>query len=252
MSQASTGSKHNYIDSNNHQPVQLAPTSVAHSSLTMAKLSRNQEYPSLGDNKDKTSSFAGRCEVNETYSDHDDEANLDARLDFSQCKVPGREEHIDSLHKIHNFVSRGSGRQMDKRQGETSVAIIGGSSGTGKSTLIKQFQNELRKKSQLPEGHCMPFFIEGKFDKLVGADPFSAIVEAFTNFAEDMTQQDTEELNCIRSRIKLYGRVQKCHKVSWDSTAISLHDERPMGGVLRHHPWSIPSNGRSRAVSGTF
>jgi len=48
----------------------------------------------------------------------------------------------------------------------------------------------------------MPFFIEGKFDELVGADPFSAIVEAFTNFAEDMTQTDAQELERIRSRIK--------------------------------------------------
>jgi len=48
----------------------------------------------------------------------------------------------------------------------------------------------------------MPFFIEGKFNELVGADPFSAIVEAFTLFAEDMVQRDTVELKRIRSCIQ--------------------------------------------------
>jgi len=91
---------------------------------------------------------------------------------------------------------------MDKRQGETSVAIIGGSSGTGKSTLIKQFREELHEKSQLPGNPRMPFFIEGKFDELVGADPFSAIVQACTCFAEDLKQSDTEELERIRSCIQ--------------------------------------------------
>jgi len=35
-----------------------------------------------------------------------------------------------------------------------------------------------------------------------GADPFSAIVEAFTGFAEDLKQRDTEELERIRSCIQ--------------------------------------------------
>jgi len=122
--------------------------------------------------------------------------------DFSRCRVSGREEHIESLHKIYNFVCQGLGRRVDQRQEETSVAIIGGSSGTGKSTLIKQFHDDLREKSQLPEGPCMPFFIQGKFDELVGADPFSAIVQAFSSFAEDIMQRDTEELERIRSCIQ--------------------------------------------------
>jgi len=92
---------------------------------------------------------------------------------------------------------------MEKRQGETSVAIIGGSSGTGKSTIIKQFQNELREKSKLPGSPQMPFFIEGKFDELVGADPFSAIVQALTGFAKDITEQkDMKELERIRSCVQ--------------------------------------------------
>jgi len=48
----------------------------------------------------------------------------------------------------------------------------------------------------------MPFFIQGKFGELVGADPFSAIVEAFTSFAEDMVQRDAQELERIRSCIQ--------------------------------------------------
>jgi len=130
------------------------------------------------------------------------DAGVDDKLDFSQCRIPSRDEYIGSLHEIYNLVSRGLGRRIDKRQEETSVAIIGGSSGTGKSTLIKQFHDELREKSQAPGDPCMPFFIEGKFDELVGADPFSAIVQAFSSFAEDLKQSKTQELQRIRSCIQ--------------------------------------------------
>jgi len=203
MSQASTNSKRTQVDPSNDQFVPLVPTSVAPSNLTVSKpTGQQQQYPSISGDNRRASYFAVGEDVYDTYSDHDDEVSVEDRLDFGQCKVPGREEHIESLHKVYNSVSRGLGRRMEKRQGETSVAIIGGSSGTGKSTLIKQFQVELHEKSQLPEGRSMPFFIEGKFDELVSADPFSAIVQAFTSFAEDMKQRDTQELDRIRSCIQ--------------------------------------------------
>jgi len=133
----------------------------------------------------------------------DNESVEHDRLDFSHCRVPGQDEHIERLHKIYNEVSQGLGCRVDQRQGETSIAIIGGSSGTGKSTLIKQFHDDLRERRRLPGASCVPYFIEGKFDELVGgADPFSVIVQAFTSFAEDLKQSDTKELERIRSCIQ--------------------------------------------------
>jgi len=200
MSQASTASKHNHANPSNHQLVELVPTGGAASNLTPSELTSQEQCPSSGHDQHSISHSAMGCEVSDTYLDHDDKASVDDRLDFSQCKVPDRDVHIESLHKVYNFVCQGLDRRMDKRQGETSVAsIIGGSSGTGKSTLIKQFQDELREKSQVPGGPCMPFLIEDKFDELIGADPFSAIVQAFTRFAEGMMQRDTHELERIRS-----------------------------------------------------
>jgi len=54
----------------------------------MAELSKHQEYLAIGDDQGRTSSFAGGCEANETYSNHDDEASLDDRLDSVDVKSP--------------------------------------------------------------------------------------------------------------------------------------------------------------------
>jgi len=204
MIEVSTAFKYSHADPSNHKAGQLIPASDTQSDITVRKLaSGHEECLPISDDQGRTSSFAVGCEVNDTYPDHDDKVSAEERLDFGLFKVPGRDEHVERLHKVYNSVSRGLGRRADKRQGETSIlAIISGTSGTGKSTLIKQFHDDLRKKSQPPGSPRMPFFLKGKFDKLVGADPFSAIVQAFTSFAEHLKQTDTEELERIRSCIQ--------------------------------------------------
>jgi len=204
MSQASTASKASLGDQSKRQLDGLVPTPPLVN--VTSKLVGQQEYdPSISDvKKGLTTDFAtGPCKVNDTDTNRDHKGSAQERLDFAQFRVPDQEEHIENLHKIYNFVSRDLDRRMERRQGETFVAIIGGSSGTGKSTLIEQFQDELRAKSEIPGGPRMPFFIEGKFDELVGADPFSAIVQALTGFAKDMMiQEDMKELKRIRSRVQ--------------------------------------------------
>ena len=149
-------------------------------------------------------SAAGTDDNDEEDSDHTDEGSGVDRLDFTRLRVRGREEQIARLHQIYRFVhNRGLGRKMNKQKGETSVAIVGGSSGTGKSTLVKQFVDELREKSRLPGASCVPFFIDGKYDELAGADPFSGIVEAFNGFAKGLMEGDVHELRRIRACIQV-------------------------------------------------
>jgi len=195
MSQTSTASKLSHTNPSNDELLQTIsePDVVSISS----NLAGQQECSSIRKHQASISLYAVGCEVHDNYA-----ASAEDRLNFGQFKVPGREGHIESLHKIYDYVCRGFDRRINQWVGESSVAIVGGTSGTGKSTLIKQFQHELREKSKHANGPCMPFFIEGKFDELVGADPFSAIVEAFTGFAEDMIQRDTQELEHIRSCIQ--------------------------------------------------
>ena len=106
------------------------------------------------------------------------------------------------------------------------VALVSGISGAGKSALVRHFIKELRTKKdkisrtitndKVDDGGCdgdndgenghesgnqndttEPIFLHGKFDELAGADPFSAIVEAFTGLAplllEGRTETDDED-----------------------------------------------------------
>jgi len=114
MSQLSTVSKHGHTDPSRDELVQLVVTTCGPTSnnLTLRTKHTGQQdyYPLVGDDQGGTSSLARGmtgCEVDDTYLDQNDEASRGDgdRLDFSQCKVPDREEHIESLHKIYNFVS---------------------------------------------------------------------------------------------------------------------------------------------------
>jgi predicted ATPase len=80
--------------------------------------------------------------------------------------------------------------------------MIRGLSGTGKSTLAKQFMEDLEQKSQQDGGPTKPFFLSGKYDELSRADPFSAIVEAFSGFASSLVKGEHEELESVRQDIK--------------------------------------------------
>ena len=117
------------------------------------------------------------------------DVSLQDRLDFSDLKLTGREREFQMLHDVYSHVNR-KGVNADKPldlQMETSVAIIQGLSGTGKSTLVKQFIEDLHNKSLVTGGPTKPYFLSGKYDELSGGDdPFSAIVEAFTGFTQSL------------------------------------------------------------------
>lgn len=92
--------------------------------------------------------------------------------------------------------------QLGRQQ--PSVAFVSGCSGSGKSSLVMHFIDNLMESTAKMKGKTTtptsigldgnggddrtvePFFLVGKFDELSGADPFSAIVEAFTGFASKL------------------------------------------------------------------
>jgi len=138
MSQTSTASKLSHAHPSNHE---IAPTiSETDVEYSSSNLARRQETSSIRGDQDGLSEYTVGCEVHNNVADKDDdETCVEHRLDFGLFQVPGREEHIETLHKIYNYVCRGFDRRINQWVGEASVAIIGGSSGTRKSTLIKQF-----------------------------------------------------------------------------------------------------------------
>lgn len=98
-----------------------------------------------------------------------------------------RDGHSSSNHNNHNNSSH-TGKEPAMAR---SVALVSGTSGTGKSALVKQFIEDLQQNenpsengneksnTELPE----PLFLSGKYNELSGSDPFSAIVEAFTRMS---------------------------------------------------------------------
>jgi predicted ATPase len=65
----------------------------------------------------------------------------------------------------------------------SKVILVGGVPGTGKTRLIQQFLNEIDELAL--EGTLTRFHVvTGKYQELQGADPLSALMEAFSNFLQ--------------------------------------------------------------------
>lgn len=97
-----------------------------------------------------------------------------------------------------------------------TVAFISGISGSGKSSLVRQFVEDLRNESRVKtDGETSkatkaPLFLTGKFNDLAGADPYSAFVEAYTELTElllgndegPQTEEYADDLVRIQKSIK--------------------------------------------------
>ena len=181
------------------------------------------------------------CDDDVDDSENHDEAEIEDKLDFSDLKVKGRQKELQVLHKIYHHVSTSSSSSSSsqhsrsqhsrstslrrrrqnslrtssrKDDSNTTIAIVKGSSGTGKSRLVKQFLDDLdhtrkgrKKGGGSGGGHVgvkttKPYILCGKYDELSGGDPFSAIVEAYNMFTQTLLQEeDPNELQRIQTLI---------------------------------------------------
>jgi len=87
MSQVSTASKLNQADLSNDELVQLVSESdIVPSS---SNLTSQEECLSSRGRQGRISYYSVGCDIYDDYSDNDDEASVEDRLDFGRCKVPG-------------------------------------------------------------------------------------------------------------------------------------------------------------------
>jgi PAS domain S-box-containing protein len=77
--------------------------------------------------------------------------------------------------------------------GETEVALVSGSAGVGKSSLVQ----ELQKAVVLRPG----LFASGKFDQFRGDIPYATIAQAFRDLVRQILSYENEDLDRWRSRL---------------------------------------------------
>ena len=99
------------------------------------------------------------------------------RIESTGLELFGREAETNALREAYDRVGEG---------GSSEIILIEGSPGSGKSALVNQ---SLRAYAVQNNG----YFVEGKFDLLSGAAPFSAISAAFTDLCDLLLQSDQIE-----------------------------------------------------------
>ncbi|WP_338760275.1 AAA family ATPase [Bernardetia sp. ABR2-2B] len=99
-------------------------------------------------------------------------------------KLYGRENEIEKLSKIFDEVSYGANH----------LVLLGGYSGIGKTALV----NELYKSITQKKG----YFVKGKFDQFQRDVPYSAIIESFKNFIQQILTESQERIKMWTEKIK--------------------------------------------------
>jgi predicted ATPase len=116
---------------------------------------------------------------------------LDNRLVFPD-KFLGREAETNTLKQAYQKVCR-----KQSHSNGTPLVLIGGYSGVGKSHLARHFAEKMNAEAKKDGGEIKPcYFLSGKYDET--ADPFSAIVQAFSGFCQTLLDGDASELEKMR------------------------------------------------------
>ncbi len=123
-----------------------------------------------------------------------------AQKDFSERfqisqKCYGREQEIETLLAAFERVAADSDHQISPTNGvsKTEMMLITGSSGTGKSLLVKEIDKLLIKKRG--------FFISGKFDQFQRHKPYTAIVNVFGDLVQQLLTEGKETLYAFQDKV---------------------------------------------------
>ena len=103
-------------------------------------------------------------------------------LTISQ-KIYGREIQVDKLLTAFERVSHGN----------NELVLVSGYSGIGKTSLIKEIYRPVVRKQG--------YFLSGKYDQLQRTTPYSAIIEAFSEFVHHQLAESEEHLSQLRSSL---------------------------------------------------
>lgn len=111
----------------------------------------------------------------------------------------GKKDINDHLHISHHLYGRK--KQVKElmeafervEKGKSHLVLVAGYSGVGKTSLIKETHKPIVKRKG--------YFIQGKFDQLKSAQPFSAIVTAFQSLVKQVLAQSETQLAEIKQNL---------------------------------------------------
>lgn len=98
-------------------------------------------------------------------------------------KLYGREDEIKQLLKTFD----------DLNTSKSSLVLISGYAGIGKSVLVKQIQRPIIEKRAI--------FISGKFDQFKRNIPYFSFIEAFNDLINSLLSESAEKIESWRNRI---------------------------------------------------
>lgn len=172
-----------------------------------------------GRNRGNDDEENGRCDqeipVVGASSDDDDEKDEEdglemarrGRIRFSKKKLYGREDELGRLKALfkvmlqqppaHNEESEDSnshegGSKSLCGTNVTKAVFVSGFSGSGKSALVKQFVDDVRKSARRMTGsqcHDQVLFLRAKYEKTQSSAPFSAFSTLFDQIPLSLTKE---------------------------------------------------------------
>lgn len=126
--------------------------------------------------------------LQQLQSDHPQGPFVPGEMDISSTftvsqKLYGREQEIAILLDAIDRVNRGS----------SELAMIGGYSGVGKTSLVREIQPSIVER----EG----YFASGKFDQLNRSIPYHAFIQAFKELVRQLLSESEERIQKWRQRL---------------------------------------------------
>ena len=177
---------HNHLAKQPRPPRELQPTvPLVLSQIIMKLMAKNAEdrYQSAhGLQADLTKCLQQWQSRGEIEAFPLGQADNSDRFQIPQ-KLYGRAEEIDTLLTAFEQVS----------QGMTKLMLVAGYAGIGKSALVQEIYKPITERRG--------YFVRGKFDQYQQNLPFSAIIQALSDFVNQLLTESTAELEAWRAKI---------------------------------------------------
>lgn len=111
------------------------------------------------------------------------ERDVSTKLEIPQ-HIFGREAEVDTLLQGFDRVV----------QGDTELLLVGGYSGIGKSSLVREVHKPIVRQKG--------YFIAGKYDQFDRGVPYSALAQAFDQMVQSILTESSEQVASWRSQVQ--------------------------------------------------